>query len=72
VILFFYVLSLGPVWRFSDAYNGHPKLEKALGAIYTPLLWTYERTPLRRPLGMYLHLWMPKDFDKDGEIHLQL
>jgi hypothetical protein len=35
--------------------------------LYEPLRWTHLNTPLHKPLGMYLHLWLPDEFDKDGE-----
>jgi hypothetical protein len=38
----------------------------ALFAIYWPWRWTYEYTPLRKPLGVYMHFWDPANFEKDG------
>jgi hypothetical protein len=66
VILLLYVLSLGPVVGMQakqrDWYFG-----PALSVFYMPLEWTYEKTPLQKPLGMYLRLWAPEYFTKEGE-----
>jgi hypothetical protein len=37
-----------------------------LDGFYTPIEWAYAFTPLRKPLGMYFHLWVPEVFDKNG------
>ena len=38
-----------------------------LGKFYAPLYWAYNETPLHKPLGMYMHLWVPIAFKKNGE-----
>ena len=69
-ILLLYILSFGPVWRLAN--RGHLLSSQAFfGAFYKPLIWAYIQTPLQKPLGMYLHLWNPDDFDKNGEPLLQ-
>jgi hypothetical protein len=35
---------------------------------YMPWTWAYNGTPLHKPLGLYLHLWLPKHFDKKGDM----
>lgn len=66
VILILYVLSIGPVAIMSDkgliSHNN-----EFIWKFYKPLGWAYLNTPLHRPLGMYLHLWVPKHFDKHGD-----
>ena len=66
VILFLYVLSFGPFWMMWD--KGFISTHQTFSdKFYRPLEWAYEETPLHKPLGMYLHLWVPKYFDKKGE-----
>ncbi|HZQ47035.1 MAG TPA: hypothetical protein VFC07_08490 [Verrucomicrobiae bacterium] len=65
VILFLYVLSYGPILVMLD--KGHLSRDNKLLQVYGPLGWAYENTPLQKPLGMYLHLWGPESFDKNGE-----
>jgi len=64
VILLLYVLSLGPVMMMME--KGHISARNVLFRFYEPLRWAYEDTPLRKPLGMYLHIWAPHYFDKNG------
>jgi hypothetical protein len=66
VILALYVLSSGPVLMM-DSKGRLSYYNKLVWRIYAPLEWAYFRTPLHKPLGMYLHLWVPKDFGKNGE-----
>jgi hypothetical protein len=79
VILILYVLSFGPVMRFGSmvmvlrAWNNKSYIHNLaqrngfLGKFYTPLYWAYNETPLHKPLGMYLHLWVPIAFKNNGE-----
>jgi hypothetical protein len=65
-ILVLYVLSIGPVtlmWRRDFL----PPTSTFLWNVYSPLRWAYLKTPLHRPIGMYLHLWDPLSCDKKGE-----
>lgn len=65
-----YVLSSGPlVLMATKGYFGKSNnfTGRMLIAVYRPVRVIYRHTPLRTPLGMYWHLWMPKAFDSDGE-----
>jgi hypothetical protein len=65
VFLLFYALSFGPVVRMWDNTpfdSPNPIMFK----FYSPVEWTYENTALHTPLGMYLHLWDPAMYDKNG------
>jgi hypothetical protein len=69
VVVMLYLLSFGPVVRFLD---GKPKRwtpdPRIIDMFYTPWFWAYLETPLHKPLGMYMHLWMPNDFDRNGNL----
>lgn len=59
VILLFpiaYVLSIGPAARLAD--QGHIEMSVA-DAVYFPLKWLHDHTPLRGPLEWYVELWVP-------------
>jgi hypothetical protein len=69
VIFLIYFLSVGPVILVVHT-RGLPLRASIAGrilVIYAPLEWAYALTPLRKPIGMYLHLWYPKGFAADGE-----
>ena len=67
LILFIYVLSMGPFLRFAfDGRIGYPLVD-ILDLSFRPWGWAYNETPLHKPLGMYLHLWVPDYFDRKGE-----
>lgn len=66
VILVLYILSLGPVAVMMDRGRLSPDNEFVSGA-YRPLNWAYQETQLHKPLGMYLHLWVPDLYNKDGD-----
>ncbi len=58
LILTLYVLSIGPVVMLSDrGYFRSAAAEKCLTTIYSPLIWAYENTFLRKPLKKYVDLW---------------
>ena len=69
VVLLLYVLSSGPavmmeekgVWAKGSSWDRFSEI------VYAPLIWAYVDTPLRKPLGMYFHLWSPQSFDKKGQ-----
>ena len=63
VVVMVYVLNSGPGFR-SALKN--PKWLAATRVVYWPLVNAYLHTPLRRPLGMYWHLWIPEAFDSSG------
>jgi hypothetical protein len=79
VILLLYALSFGPVMRFgsmmlllttrnNQSYiHTSPQRDRFLGKFYAPLGWAYNETPLHKPLGMYMHLWSPTAFNKNGD-----
>lgn len=69
VVLFFYVLSAGPVFMLGRKGIISPKSSAFLSVFYAPVVFIYDRTFLHRPLGMYLHFWSPEDFDKNGDPH---
>ena len=66
VILLFYVLSAGPVVKMEQKGIISPD-NKFVKTFYAPFTWAYTHTLLRKPLGMYQHLWVPEWFDKEGE-----
>ena len=66
VILILYVLSVGPITMILFKRGIAPKCEFML-TIYAPLGWAYKNTSLHKPLGMYLHLWAPHYYDKNGD-----
>jgi hypothetical protein len=63
-----YVLSSGPVVMVARQ-RGINRVAPSLIKFYEPIEWAYEKTPLRKPLGMYAHLWAPESFDKNGDSH---
>jgi hypothetical protein len=69
VAVMVYVLSSGPAMWFivRNIPNRTPAALK-VEFLYFPLEWAYENTPLRKPLGIYWHLWCPGLFDKSGGI----
>jgi hypothetical protein len=64
VILLLYVLGSGPAMF---AYR-RGIMANALFVAYRPLLSAVYPTRLQKPFGMYLHLWVPELYDKDGII----
>jgi hypothetical protein len=67
-ILILYLASTGPVLML-DSRHTTRSFPNFLRMLYYPIGWMYESTPLRKPLGVYFHLWDPKDFDEDGNSH---
>ena len=67
VILILYVLIIGPVMMMMDKSAGSRSNQLAR-KFYAPLGWAYDNTPLHKPLGMYLHLWVPEIFNKNGNL----
>ena len=63
VIVLLYVLSVGPTLRLNKMGLFSPKLE----VVYAPVAWAYYKTPFHKPLGVYLHWWCPKFYDKNGD-----
>lgn len=66
LILLLYVLSCGPVYMMQD--KGRIRWDNEfVWYFYKPLKWSYDNTPLHKPLGMYFRLWVPRGFDKNGD-----
>ncbi|MGO8930966.1 MAG: hypothetical protein ACLQU3_29270 [Limisphaerales bacterium] len=70
VVVMLYVLSAGPLVMMQEKqlirYN---TIEgPVIIAVYFPLSWAYKNTLLHQPLGMYLHLWAPRNFDSKGNL----
>ena len=70
LILLLYALSEGPVTMVK--YKGHISdgSRQSLEKFYKPLDWAYLKTPLHKPLGMYLHWWAPAWYDKNGDFDI--
>ena len=61
-----YLLSMGPVdWMGAKGMLG-PTAYRILYYVYQPWEWAYLRTPLHKPLGMYMHLWSPELYERTG------
>lgn len=72
-ILVLYVLSSGPVLKLVDKKlirRNTPPYE-TFTRVYSPLAWARDHTFLRRPLGMYWHLWAAERFDSKGNPNLR-
>ena len=71
VIVVLYVLSTGPITMMYGKKLIHPSspVDGVLSMFGRPVAWAYEKTPLRKPLGMYWHLWNPDDWDNKGNIN---
>ena len=67
VILILYAFSIGPAVMITDK-SDLGQYNKLIGKYCFPYAWAWHSTPLHKPLGMYLHLWVPKHFDKNGDI----
>ena len=49
-----YVLSIGPVVAITKS---NPATVATVQAIYYPVRWLHEHTPLKRPLEVYASFW---------------
>jgi hypothetical protein len=67
VVLILYILSTGPVAMMEEKGRISHSNE-FMRVFYMPWTWAYKGTPLHKPLGLYLHLWLPKHFDKKGDM----
>jgi hypothetical protein len=67
-ILVLYVLSSGPVemMEAKGRIVGGSSTHTFLVNLYSPFRWAYSHTLLHKPLGMYLHMWSPRQFDSKG------
>jgi hypothetical protein len=67
-IVVVYLLSAGPIAKADEKRMFSPSMrEVVFSYVYAPWTWAYVHTPLRKPLGMYLHVWVPSQFDRQGE-----
>ena len=67
-IVVVYILSMGPAVVLAESRNHKGPICRILSITHGPLVWAYEKAPLHKPLGIYLHLWLPKRFDKNGDL----
>ena len=63
-VIVLYVLSAGPVMR---AYM-NDTVGDGVFVVYSPLLSVCDRTPVKKALGLYMHLWCPDRYDKHGDM----
>ena len=72
VILLLYVLSFGPFLALAQPGPAPPDHRHRLNhferVLYRPWFWTYDQTPLQKPMGIYMHWWTPEIFDKHGKL----
>jgi hypothetical protein len=63
-----YALSTGPVALMvhKDLIPSDSSVQQAIEVVFWPVEWAAEETPLRKPIGMYLHFWVPKEWDSQG------
>lgn len=52
-----YVLSIGPVALACEYIQPSGRTLDVLGAVYAPLEWAYDHTPLQGPLDAYMASW---------------
>ena len=63
-VVVLYVLSSGPaLWGYHKAV-----IPRAVLYAYRPLHRVFAATSLEKPFGMYLHLWCPEAYNKDGSV----
>lgn len=68
VLIVCYFLSVGPAMVVYARGRGFvlPQSSGWVVGLYVPVWRVYWNTPLQKPLGMYLHLWAPNCWAKDG------
>src|SRR4051794_41097410 len=52
-MLVIYVLSVGPFVMLGRSGHLTNRWLEVAGTFYVPIEWAYEKTPLRKPLGLY-------------------
>jgi hypothetical protein len=69
VVLVLYVLSWGAALKMAEkrVFESGSAVYGFIKIVYIPLGWAYEETSLHKPLGIYLHLWRPQRYDKNGD-----
>jgi hypothetical protein len=74
VLVVAYLLSAGPATRVTSLYMApYPAYMASPGAsfyFFAPWRYAYWRTPIHKPLGMYMHLWLPEVFSRNGDFRL--
>ena len=60
VTLFVYILSFGPVVRFTEDKSLPGHLPEWVNALYFPVYLLHDDTPLKEPLEWYRDLWVKK------------
>jgi hypothetical protein len=65
-VLLLYFLSFGPVRLLTSQVGSPSMIEHVEAVVYYPWELAYVRTPLHKPLGLYMHLWCPRSFDQAG------
>jgi hypothetical protein len=73
VTVMVYFLSAGPAERMREETQQlnrrlNYELNPIIFAFYEPWRYLYFSTPLHKPIGLYMHLWDPKHFDKNGDV----
>jgi hypothetical protein len=68
VAVMVYFLNFGPVARMNQKGMLGPTASRVAATIYEPIPLAYYKTPLQKPIGMYLHLWCPELFRPNGDL----
>jgi len=70
LILVVYVLSIGPVLKFTTKYRSSIPIPVMVSIVsfYNPIKWAYETPLLHKPLGLYYPLWVPNLIDSKGNV----
>ena len=67
LLLLLYFLSVGPAMKFCERGLVPQPPPSWLANLYYPFDWAYDKPLLHKPIGMYLHLWSPQSYDKNGD-----
>jgi hypothetical protein len=65
VAVMVYFLSAGPVVMITKGAGN--RTNAVISYIYYPWVVACFHTPLRTPMGLYMHIWVPSIWNKDGE-----
>jgi hypothetical protein len=71
-IVLIYFLSYGPIDRIRMESDSSGRSNHVIDTVYTPWSWSYDHPPLHKPLGLYMHLWVPNKYDEHGELRWHL
>ncbi|WP_395739689.1 hypothetical protein [Prosthecobacter sp.] len=52
-----YVLSIGPAAYLMSKFRAGQGVEDAASAVYAPILWLHEHTPMKQPIESYIDWW---------------